>query len=240
MLKPLINGLCIGILILMSAACQEEKKEQISIASDEIILEKMNYLALGDSYTIGEGVVDSLRYPNQLRTFLDNPNAWQSPKIMAKTGWTVEELEAGINEEPTLEASYDLVTLLIGVNNQYRGNALELFEVEYEKMLLRAIGYAGDRPDHVVALSIPDWGITPFAKTRDVDPEKVAMEIDAYNQAEKEICERYGVYFIDITADYREVGDQDEMLVEDGLHPSGIVYTEWAKKLANRVNDLTF
>lgn len=203
---------------------------------------KLTYLALGDSYTIGEGVEESDRYPNQLvkrltkETFFN----WKDPKIIAKTGWTVDELNEGINNSDLKDQSFDLVTLLIGVNNQYRGRPLNVYKTEFEAMLKRAIAFAGDKPDHVVVISIPDWGVTPFATNRGTDKVKVAGEIDAYNQAKKEVCDNYGVAFIDITVDYREIGAKPEMVVEDNLHPSGLVYTRWTDKLFKKVSTLTF
>lgn len=203
---------------------------------------KLTYLALGDSYTIGEGVDDSDRYPNQLVKRLSKETFfnWKDPKIIAKTGWTVDELNEGINNTELKDQTFDLVTLLIGVNNQYRGRPVNVFKTEFEAMLKRAIGFAGDKPDHVVVLSIPDWGVTPFAISRGTDKVKVASEIDAYNQAKKEVCDNYGVAFIDITADYREIGANPEMVVEDNLHPSGLVYTRWTDKLFKKVSTLTF
>lgn len=197
----------------------------------------MKYLALGDSYTIGEGVSEEMRYPNQLIAELNKngKNSWGAAKIIAKTGWTVDELEAGIDDETLLDAPYDLVTLLIGVNNQYRGRSVDDFKADFEKILLRAIGYSGNLPNHVIVLSIPDWGITPFAVSREVDQGKVAGEIDAYNKVCKEISDKYGVYYIDITEDYRATGAKAEMVVEDGLHPSAEIYTTWTEKLLKRM-----
>ncbi|MDF2159347.1 SGNH/GDSL hydrolase family protein [Algoriphagus sp. CAU 1675] len=202
----------------------------------------LSYLALGDSYTIGEGVAEPERYPNQLVKRLNESGKgqWENPLIIAKTGWTVDELEEGIANSTLIKAPYDLVTLLIGVNNQYRGREVEVYKTEFEQMLLKAIGFAGNLPDHVVVLSIPDWGITAFAEEKGVDQNKVALEIDAYNQAKKEVCDQYGVYFIDITQEYRAIGNQPEMLVEDLLHPSGKIYALWAEKLFEKVSKTQF
>jgi len=203
---------------------------------------QLAYLALGDSYTIGEGVDKSDRYPNQLVKRLSKETFfnWKNPKIIAKTGWTVDELNEGINGTRLRDKPFDLVTLLIGVNNQYTERPVNVYKTEFEAMLKRAIRFAGDKPDHVVVLSIPDWGVTPFAINRGSDKAKVASEIDAYNQAKKEVCDNYGVAFIDITEDYREIGANPEMVVEDDLHPSGLVFTRWADELFKRVSTLTF
>lgn len=215
---------------------------QKTLPTQEMSDRKLTYLALGDSYTIGEGVDESDRYPNQLVKRLSKETFfnWKDPKIIAKTGWTVDELNEGINYTDLSDQPFDLVTLLIGVNNQYRGRPVNVYKTEFETMLKRAIGFAGDKPDHVVVISIPDWGVTPFAISRGTDKAKVAGEIDAYNQAKKEVCDNYGVFFIDITEDYREIGAKPEMVVEDNLHPSGLVYTRWTEKLFKKVSTLTF
>lgn len=202
----------------------------------------LTYLALGDSYTIGEGVAEKDRYPNILVEKLNTQTElkWGKPKIIAKTGWTVDELDKGINEAAPTGTPYDLVTLLIGVNNQYRGRSVDDYRVEFELMLLRAIGFAGNRPNRVVVISIPDWGVTPFADKRSTDKQKVASEIDAYNQAKKSICGKFGVKFVEITEHYRRVGAQPDMVVADQLHPSGKVYEHWASELFKVVNSIKF
>lgn len=202
----------------------------------------LTYLALGDSYTIGEGVEEKDRYPVQLVRDLNATGKWQfeAPQIIAKTGWTVDELDAGINASQTNEQGYDLVTLLIGVNNQYRGRPVADYEKDFEAMLQRALTFARGKKDHVVVLSIPDWGVTPFAVSRKSDQPKVAKEIDSYNSAQKAICDKYGIVFIDITGDYRAIGAQPEMVVEDQLHPSGLVYARWTSKLFSQVQKIKF
>ena len=202
----------------------------------------LTYLALGDSYTIGEGVAEKDRYPVQLVNELAKAGKlnFSDPQIIAKTGWTVDELDAGINSANTQTEGYDLVTLLIGVNNQYRGRPVEDFEKEFELMLNRAIIFARGITDHVVVLSIPDWGVTPFAVNRKSDQTKVTHEIDAYNSAKKAICELYGITFIDITEDYRSIGAKPEMVVEDQLHTSGLMYQRWTEKLFKEVRKIKY
>ncbi|WP_373398109.1 GDSL-type esterase/lipase family protein [Algoriphagus halophilus] len=136
--------------------------------------EPLTYLALGDSYTIGEGVEEKDRYPNQLVDLLNEntENTYSKPKIIAKTGWTVDELEAGIKNEFIEGQMYDLVTLSIGVNNQYRGRSVTEYKKEFEQMLLKAIGFAGNLPNHVWVLSIPDWGVTPLQVPMTRTPRK--------------------------------------------------------------------
>lgn len=202
----------------------------------------LTYLALGDSYTIGEGVPKEDRYPMQLVEALNQSGVtrFSSPQIIAQTGWTVDELEAGINASKIDSEGYDLVTLLIGVNNQYRGRPIAEFEIEFEAMLKRAIGFARGRKDHVIVISIPDWGVTPFAESKGVDQEKVALEVNAYNAAKEAVCSQLGVAFVEITADYREIGAQPEMVVDDELHPSGRVYSRWTEKLLTQVQQFKF
>lgn len=204
--------------------------------------QNLTYLALGDSYTIGEGVPENDRYPVQLVNTLAKSGKlnFSNPHIIAKTGWTVDELEAGIKAADTKSEGYDLVTLLIGVNNQYRGRPVEDFEKEFELMLNRAIIFARGNTSHVVVLSIPDWGVTPFAVNRKSDQGKVAREIDTYNSSKKAICKMYGITFIDITEDYRAIGARPEMVVEDQLHPTGLMYQRWTEKLLKEVKKIKF
>jgi lysophospholipase L1-like esterase len=202
----------------------------------------LTYLALGDSYTIGEGVELSDRYPVQLVQEWNKTakNQFASPLIIAKTGWTVDELEAGIQATPTAAEGYDLVTLLIGVNNQYRGRTVESYAQDFEKMLLRAIAFARGNKAHVIVLSIPDWGVTPFAISKGVNPAQVANEIDEYNETKKAICAKNGVKYIDITAEYRIAGALPEGVVADELHPSSLIYKSWMEKLLLEVQKMNF
>ena len=202
----------------------------------------LTYLALGDSYTIGEGVNASDRYPMQLVQEWNKAakKPFASPLIIAKTGWTVDELEAGIQATTIAAEGYDLVTLLIGVNNQYRGRTVESYTLDFEKMLQRAIAFARGNKAHVIVLSIPDWGVTPFAASKGVDPTQVAKQIDDYNETKKEICEKYGIKFIDITVEYRVNGGLPEGVVEDKLHPSKLIYGQWMGKLLKELNTMNF
>lgn len=177
-------------------------------------------LALGDSYTIGESVAESDRWPNQLARSLGVPN----PQIIAKTGWTTDELNAAI-DDANPRGPYQLVTLLIGVNNQYRGRDAEQYRGELAALLRRALRFAGGDARRVIVVSIPDWGVTPFAKDR--DRAKIATEIDRYNQVKREEAQRAGVHFVDITAVSRR--DDPDLVAADGLHPSGKQYAEWAQ-----------
>ncbi|KAF1712540.1 lysophospholipase [Pseudoxanthomonas kalamensis DSM 18571] len=187
------------------------------------------YLALGDSYTIGEGVEPHGRWPVQLvRALAAEGIAVAEPRIIATTGWTTDELATALDAvEPVGE--YGLISLLIGVNNQYRGRDLDEYRHQFAELLARAIGYAGRRPDRVLVLSIPDWGVTPFAGRELRSRRRIAAEIDAFNAAAHDICADRGVVFVDITAVSRAHGAEPNMLAADGLHPSAAMYAEWAR-----------
>lgn len=200
------------------------------------------HLALGDSYTIGESVPADQRWPNQLAELLRTDGAnLAKPEIIARTGWTTDELSAALDALERGEAvemaegeraahpapPYQLVTLLIGVNNQYRGRSVDAYRDEFDALLARSIDYAGGQAGRVVVLSIPDWGATPFAQGR--DRAQIAHEIDAYNAAKRAACAAAGVAFVDITGLTREAAQRPELLARDGLHPAGIDYLRWAK-----------
>jgi lysophospholipase L1-like esterase len=188
------------------------------------------YLALGDSYTIGEGVESTGRWPMQLAAALRADGvAIEDPRIIARTGWTTHELSSAIDAAEPLDDDYGLVTLLIGVNNQYRGRDLDEYRHEFAVLLERAIGFAGRRADRVVVLAIPDWGVTPFAAQSGRDIPAIARELDAYNAAAAKICANRGVAFVDIAPLSRERGAESAMLAGDGLHPSAMMYAEWAR-----------
>lgn len=192
-----------------------------------------NYLALGDSYTIGQSVPVAENFPNQTVTLLKSDSINLTARIIATTGWTTDELETGIiaaNAIDPLKASYDFVSLLIGVNNQYRGRPVDVYKTEFEELLKKAIRFAGNKADHVVVLSIPDWGVTPFGAGADRD--RVAREIDAYNAANKQIALQYNVHYIDITPWTRGAATDLSLVAVDGLHPSGKEYKRWVEKIA--------
>ncbi len=202
--------------------------------SPPTIINKYNYLALGDSYTIGQSVAASENFPNQTVSLLKAQTLDFGPaRIVATTGWTTDELARGIteaNNSGILLSSYNFVSLLIGVNDQYRGRTVDSYKPAFEDLLKKAIHFAGDSAGHVVVISIPDWGVTPFANGRDRD--KIAKEIDAYNSASKQIAQRYNVEYIDITPWTREAASDLSLIATDGLHPSGKEYKRWAERIA--------
>jgi lysophospholipase L1-like esterase len=190
-----------------------------------------SYLALGDSYTIGEGVAAPERWPNQLAEMLrKNDVDVGAPDILAKTGWTTDELSTAMDAH-AFTPPYRLVTLLIGVNNQYRGRDLDNYRVEFRKLLERAVELAGKDPGKVVVVSIPDWGVTRFGRESGRDTSEIARQLDAYNAANAQIAKMLHCGYVDVTAISRQGGNQAAMLVSDGLHPSAKMYTQWAERV---------
>ena len=186
----------------------------------------MRFLALGDSYTIGESVTEAERWPNQLAELLKANQLSVGVTIIAQTGWTTDELDAAI-DQTNPEGPYDLVSLLIGVNNQYRGREASDYRTEFRQLLERAIAFAGGEPGRVIVLSIPDWGVTPFAEGR--DSEQIAQEIDTFNAINKTEAEVAGVQYVDVTPISRQATFDPELIAGDGLHPSGKMYGAWAE-----------
>jgi len=188
------------------------------------------YLALGDSYTIGEGVDPAGRWPMQLAAALrDIGVAVDDPRIIATTGWTTDELEAGIDAAAP-QGTFAFVSLLIGVNDQYRGRSVDAYRPRFTALLQRALAFAGDRAARVLVLSIPDWGVTPYAVASGRDRVRIGQELDAYNAAAAAICAEHDVAFVDITDLSRQWGGETVMLADDGLHPSAAMYTLWHQR----------
>lgn len=186
----------------------------------------IRYLALGDSYTIGESVPESDRWPNQLAAMLSNNGKQIEVTIVARTGWTTSELWQGIQAVGP-QGSFDMVSLLIGVNNQYRGYDINEYREEFRFLLGKAVGYAGGDADRVIVLSIPDWGVTPFAEGR--DGGEIAAQIDAFNAVNLEESQKAGVHYVDVTPVSRVAVNDPGLIAGDGLHPSGKMYAEWAR-----------
>ena len=187
----------------------------------------LSFLALGDSYTIGEGVAPEQRWPVQLAHDIRAAGiGLDDPRIIATTGWTTDELGAAMDAAEPL-GQWDVVSLLIGVNNQYRGRSVADYRIEFEALLQRSIALARGRADRVVVLAIPDWGVTPFAAAQGHDTAQIARELDAYNAAAAQISAAHGVAFVDTAPVSRTRGAEPAMLADDGLHPSGALYAEW-------------
>jgi lysophospholipase L1-like esterase len=188
----------------------------------------VRYLALGDSYTIGEGVEPEDGWPVRLAALLLLEGfVITDSEIVARTGWTTDELGAGI-DRAGLRGTYDLVSLLVGVNDQYRGGGVEEYRSRFRAVLRRAASLAGGEAGRVVVLSIPDWGVTPFAEGR--DRARIAAEIDRFNAVNRAETERAGARYVDVTGVSRRAASplSESLVAPDGLHPSGAMYAEWA------------
>ena len=190
-------------------------------------------LALGDSYTIGESVSEQERFASQAIHLLSQKgHHFAPPTIIAKTGWTTDELQQAIKDQH-LKGGYDYVTLLIGVNNQYREYPIDQYQREFAELLHTAIDYASGDASHVVVLSIPDWGVTPFATG---DPKarsaaSIAAAIDQYNAINRSIALAAHAQYIDVTPISRRAATDGALLANDNLHPSAKMYHEWAQLL---------
>jgi lysophospholipase L1-like esterase len=188
------------------------------------------FLALGDSYTIGEGVSTMERWPERVAQALRGRGvAVGDPTIIARTGWTTDELSKAIDADHP-EGTYGLVTLLIGVNDQYRGRPAEEYRQPFVNLLHRAIGFAGGNAKRVVVISIPDWGVTPFATGR--DRAVIAAEIDRFNAINREESARAGARWVDVTAISRRAATDRSLVTGDGLHPSATMHVHWVEPIA--------
>ena len=204
---------------------QESKIEKI----------KIKYLALGDSYTIGHSVDGKYSWPIQLKfklLYSDSNACLDSVRIIAKTGWTTSDLLNHISNIK-INNNYDLVSLLIGVNNQFRGYDINIYEKEFEELLIKSIDFANSNFSNVFVLSIPDYGVTPVGKLR--DSEKIKSEIDLYNEINYKISKKYGIMYFDITDISRLAEFDSTLLADDMLHPSKKMYNLWVEKIADQV-----
>jgi lysophospholipase L1-like esterase len=190
-------------------------------------------LCLGDSYTIGEGVPLHESFPYQLLQLLRAAGLrFQAPEIIAQTGWTTFELKDQI-AHTILEEKYDLVTLLIGVNNQYRNLSAEDYQSDFEWLLHKAISLAGNQPENVIVISIPDWGVTPFAEGR--DRATIATEIDAFNSINESLSAANHVHYVNITPGTREAANDESLLAADKLHYSAKEHRRWAELVLDNI-----
>lgn len=201
----------------------------------------ISYLALGDSYTIGQGVDPSQNYPNLLTLKLRNRGVdIMDPVIIAVTGWTTQDLLEGIDQAQLGNKQFDLLTLLIGVNNQYRDQSIEDYEKDFSELLEKSLALVGNDAGRIIVISIPDWGVTPYASSLLRDKSKIASDIDRFNGKNKSLAEKSGVRYLEITEEYRNLGHMDQYLALDGLHPSEKVYNRWADLLTeiiiNKIN----
>jgi len=195
--------------------------------------QSLTYLALGDSYTIGESVPAQQSFPYQLSTEL-NKLGYQvaEPTIVARTGWTTDELIGAIKSR-AITQKFDIVTLLIGVNNQYRHYNIDTYRTEFVQLLNTALTFAKGNPKRVFVLSIPDWGVTPYAAGQDAD--QICSEIDAYNAINQQEAAKAGVGYVNITPISRIAKTDASLTANDGLHPSGKMYGQWVQLLREQL-----
>ncbi len=188
-----------------------------------------SFLALGDSYTVGEGIPVYDSFPYQTVQLLRAKGLqFNAPEIVAKTGWTTAELAEHILHT-RLSEKYDFVSLLIGVNNQYRNLSMEEYRTDFEYLLKKAIHLADENARKVIVLSIPDWGVTPHAEGTNI--KKVAEEIDAFNAVNAQLAKQYHTFYLDITPGTREMCEDLSLVAADGLHPSAKTYAGWAEEI---------
>jgi lysophospholipase L1-like esterase len=199
---------------------------------------QLNYLALGDSYTIGESVQAPESFPFQLAAQLSkNGLIINPPTIVARTGWTTSELQEGIVRSGVIQ-KFDIVTLLIGVNNQYRKDSKDVYRKEFKELLKTAIDFAKGNKAHVFVVSIPDWGVTPFGKKSGRSQQETSTEIDAFNKICKEETLALQISYTDITPASRNAASDLSLVASDGLHPSGKMYKDWASNVAPAITKI--
>lgn len=211
--------------ILICSGCSPDTEMPVSQPDKQL-----QFLALGDSYTIGQGVEESLRFPHQTTDLLRSDGlSIQTPRYIAQTGWTSDQLLNAI-DRAGLSDTFDVVTLLIGVNDQYRGRDTASYKKGFISCLKHALALAGNRSERVVVLSIPDYSVTPVG--RNGDSLNISMEIDRFNQLNRKIAEQEQVAYLDVTTSSRRASSDGQLIATDGLHPSGLEYRNWAAMLS--------
>ncbi|SFD51450.1 Lysophospholipase L1 [Spirosoma endophyticum] len=225
-----ITQICrVAVAIFISLlACTQRTTEPDMIVNPNADASAYSFLSLGDSYTIGESVSANYRWSVQLADMLrkDGEDVGE-PDIIARTGWTTAELQNAIKTSGN-QKTYDLVSLLIGVNNQYRGQSQDQYRIEFRELLQTAIKFAGDRAAHVFVLSTPDWGVSPYAAGQ--NKINIAQDIDQFNTIAKDECHKVSIAYIDITPLSRSAAGDDSQFASDGLHYSGKQMKLWAEK----------
>lgn len=209
---------CLVLFLLIG--CKKNEPENITVVEED----SLRYLALGDSYTIGESVEPAMRWPVQLADSLRKVGFnIEDPRIIATTGWTTQNLLQAMNDQLNNE-KFDLVSILIGVNNQYQGKSIEAYEEDLNEIFRRAISHSENGAAGVFAVSIPDYGVTPFGASRE---EETGRELDEFNRVFKEVADQYNEPFFNITPISRRAKEEPELIAEDNLHPSGEMYRQW-------------
>ena len=198
----------------------------------------IKYLALGDSYTIGEGEKTENSYPMQVVELLGREGfSFSNTKIVAKTGWTSGDLLEAVEKENITPNAFDFASLLIGVNNQYKGQPLEQFKADLTKLIEVTLPFVGYQKDNLALISIPDWGVTSFGQSGIQPTDQITKEIDAFNEVVRQEALSFGLSFINITDSYRAKGGVPENLVADGLHPSRFIYRDWAFFISEKIKE---
>lgn len=220
------------LLVPVLWSCQLDRESELTNPIPPLLPDTIRYLALGDSYTIGEGVMNQERFPVQLADSLRATGRWwlPEPRIIARTGWSTVELLGRLDRTNDLDVPYDLVTILIGVNNQFRGIPFQRYQTELTALIDRAITYTGGDTARVVLISIPDYSVTPAGQRR-ANAEQDALEIDRYNAEKERQARQYGLSYVYITDISRAVPFEPGLLAPDELHPSGLMYTRWVRRL---------
>ena len=219
-----LTNIILGFIMILSLARCTTSKEGLS------------YLALGDSYTIGESVATNSNFPYQLADSIGNRGKeYSSPVIIARTGWRTDQLMDAI-ESAHLKKEYDLVTLLIGVNNEFQGRSLEEYERDFTLLCQKSIELAGNKKKRVFVLSIPDYGYTPYGKP---NLNRISTRIDMFNASNKRIADSLQLSYIDITPVSRQGLNDPDLIANDGLHPSAKMYGLWVKEIMKNMNNKT-
>jgi len=241
-MQILKRGIFLSIFLL-SASCETQNSSDNQIITNDIekdnsklnkidiinsSVSKFSFLALGDSYTIGEGVEESKRWPNQfIKIAYDKGLYFEKPKIIAKTGWKTYDLLNAINKT-NFTKKYDYVSLLIGVNNQFNSRSIYEFEEDLDKIMDK-IDIIRENNGSTIIISIPDWGYTPFAESYNRDT--ISYEINIFNKSLKNFADKNDIKYVDVTEISRKTLNEDDLLASDSLHPNGLMYFEWAKKI---------
>lgn len=218
-------------LLILLISCKENEPENIVVVEEDAL----RFLALGDSYTIGESVEPAMRWPVQLAERLREAGfAIEDPRIIATTGWTTQDLLKAMDNQLNNE-KFDLVSVLIGVNNQYQGKSIEAYEEDLREIFERAIKHSENGAEGVFALSIPDYGATPFGASEE---EEIGRELDEFNRVFEEVANSYNIPFFNITPISRRAKEEPELIASDNLHPSGEMYRQWVELIFNDVKEI--
>lgn len=237
-MKNITTVLISLVLILFSCEKNDDYEYSFNISDenpiDEISDSIVSILSLGDSYTIGQSVCDTCKFPEQLKDSLMNSTDFENfdLKVIAQTGWTTTNLINAINNE-NLESDYDLVTLLIGVNNQYQNREFSLYESEFPQLVQMAINAVNGNKDKLIVVSIPDYAYTPFGQ-QNSSFETISTEIDQYNTYAEDYCAALDITYVYITDITRLGIEQPELVASDGLHPSELAYSKFVQRILPR------